>query len=401
MNLYFLHILLLRRSKMPKTLLTVTLVLLAVISGAYGQKADSYEPNNEIGDASEIGLSQTISASIFPAQDGDFYKIHVDNPGVLQAQLSNVPNDMKARIDFYGKNYNLVTRKDAENPGDSVILTIDIGKSGWYYFGIGDLSGGSYGEGYSFAVSFEPVVDEEPNGEIGDATEVQVGQKIDGYIFPAQDGDFYKVFLNSSGVLQASLNNVPQSVAGSMKGRIDFYGKNYNLITRKDAENPGDDVTLEVDIGNPGWYYFGIGDLNGGSYNRTYEFQADFEPVVDEEPNNEIGDSTEVQLGEEVKGFIFPAGDVDFYKIHVDKPGSVQASLESVPQSTKASMKGRIDFYGKNYNLITRKDAEKSGDSVDLKVDIANAGWYYFGISDLNGGSYDTEYAFKVTEAAL
>jgi len=77
----------------------------------------------------------------------------------------------------------------------------------------------------------------------------------------------------------------------------------------------------------------------------------------------------------------------------------VQASLESVPQSTKASMKGRIDFYGKNYNWITRKDAEKPGDSVDLKVDIANVGWYCFGISDLNGGSYDTEYIFRVTEA--
>jgi hypothetical protein len=384
---------------MSKALLTVMLALLAVMSGAYGQKADSYEPNNEIGDASEINASQAISASIFPAQDGDFFKISIDTPGVLRAQLSDVPKDMKARMDFYGKNFNWITRKDAENPGDSIALAVDIGKPGWYYFGIGDLNGGSYGSDYSLAVHFEPVVDKEPNNEIGDATEIQVGQKTDGYIFPAQDGDFHKIFLNSSGVLQASLKNVPQSVAGSMKGRIDLYGKNMNWITRMDAEKPGDDVTLVVDIGSPGWYYFGVGDLNGGSYNRTYEFQADFKPVVDQEPNNEIGDSTELQLGEEVKGFIFPAGDGDFYKIYIDTPGSLQASLESVPKSTKASMKGRIDFYGKNYNFITRKDAEKSGDSVVLKVDIAKAGWYYFGIGDLNGGSYDAEYVFKVTKA--
>jgi hypothetical protein len=384
---------------MSKMLLTVILALLTVMSGAYGQKADSIEPNNEIGDATEINASQAISASIFPAQDGDFYKILVDTPGVLQAQLSNVPKDMKARMDFYGKNYNFITRKDAETPGESIILAIDIGKPGWYYFGIGDLNGGSYGSDYSLVVNFEPVVDEEPNNEIGDATEIQTSQKTTGYIFPAQDGDFYKIFLNSSGVLQASLKNVPRSMAGSMKGRTDLYGKNMNFITRMDAVNPGDDVVLVVDIGSPGWYYFGVGDLNGGSYNRTYEFQADFNPVVDQEPNNEIGDSTEIQLGEEVKGFIFPAGDGDFYKIYIDTPGSLQASLESVPKSTKASMKGRIDFYGKNYNFITRKDAEKSGDSVALKVDIANAGWYYFGIGDLNGGSYDSEYVFKVTKA--
>jgi hypothetical protein len=382
---------------MSKALLTVVLVLLAVMPGAYGQKADSYEPNNEIGDASGINTSQAISSSMFPAQDGDFYKIYIDTPGMLQAQLSSVPRDMKARIDFYGKSGNWITRKDAENPGNDTVLAVDIGNPGWYYFGIGDLNGGSYGSDYSFAVNFEPVVDEEPNGEIGDATEIQAGQKTDGYIFPAGDGDFYKIFLNSSGVLTASLKSVPQSVAGSMKGRIDLYAKNMNWITRMDAVNPGDDVTLVVDIGTPGWYYFGVGDLNGGSYNQTYEFQADFKPVVDKEPDNEMGDSTGIQLGEEVRGFVFPAGDGDFYKIYVDKPGSLTASLESVPKSTKASMKGRIDFYGKNFNWITRKDAEKPGDSVALKVDIANAGWYYFGIGDLNGGSYDTEYVFKVT----
>jgi hypothetical protein len=129
----------------------------------------------------------------------------------------------------------------------------------------------------------------------------------------------------------------------------------------------------------------------------TYGFLLNFKPVVDEEPNNEIGDATEIQRGSENKGFIFPAGDGDFYKIYVDAPGSLQASLEGVPKSTKASMKGRIDFYGKNYNWITRMDAQKPGDDVLLKVDIAKAGWYYFGIGDLNGGSYDVEYTFKVT----
>ncbi len=383
---------------MSRSLLTIALALLAVLSGALGQTADSNEPNNEIGDATELSLNQAVSSSIFPAQDGDFYKIHVDSPGILQAQLSAMPAEMKGRIDLYGKNYNWITRKDAENPGDGVILTVDIGKAGWYYFGVGDLNGGSYAPDYSLAVSFEPVVDEEPNGEIGDATEMQIGAGVAGYIFPSQDGDFYKIFLNSSGVLQASLKNVPQSIAGSMKGRIDLYGKNMNWITRMDAENAADDVILKVDIGSPGWYYLGVGDLNGGSYNQTYDFLVEFKPVVDQEPNNEIGDAVEIGLDSEVKGFIFPAGDGDFYKVYIDSPGALQASLAGVPKSTKASMKGRIDLYGKNMNWITRMDAEKPGDDVLLKADIANAGWYYFGIGDLNGGSYDTEYTFKVVK---
>ena len=34
------------------------------------------------------------------------------------------------------------------------------------------------------SVTFEPVVDEEPNGEIGDATEVKPGESVAAYIFP-------------------------------------------------------------------------------------------------------------------------------------------------------------------------------------------------------------------------
>ncbi|OPY50978.1 MAG: hypothetical protein A4E49_02478 [Methanosaeta sp. PtaU1.Bin112] len=382
---------------MSRSLLIFLLFLMAVLSSAAGQQADANEPNNEIGDATDLSSSQSASASIYPAGDGDFYSIFIESQGVLQAQLSNVPAEMKGRIDFYGRNHEWITRKDAENPGEGVVLTVDIGKPGWYYFGIGDLNGGSYGSDYSLALSFEPVIDEEPNGEIGDATEVAPAGQVDAYIFPAGDGDFYKVFLNSSGILNASLSNVPQAITGSMRGRIDLYGKNMNWITRKDAEDPGDDVLLTVDIGNPGWYYLGVGDLNGGSYNTTYGFLVSFEPVVDMEPDNEIADATEIQKGSEVKRFIFPAGDVEFYKIYIDAPGSLQASLSDVPKSTKASMKGRIDLYGKNYNWITRADAQKPGDDVLLKVDIDKAGWYYFGVVDLNGGSFDTEYTFKVT----
>jgi hypothetical protein len=354
------------------------------------------EPNNEIGDATLVSVGQPVSGRIFPGRDGDFYQARLTSPGILRAKVTDAPKEMKARIDLYGKNFNYITRKDAENPGDDAILILDIGSPGQYYFGVGDLAGGSYSSNYTFALEFEPVVDFEPNGEIGDAITVQPNVSIKGYIFPGGDGDFYKVRLNSSGILEASLKDAPKAIAASMKGRIDLYGKNYNYLTRKDAENPGDDVTLKFDIASPGWYYFGIGDLNGKSYNTTYTFQADFKPVV-EEPNGEIGDAIEIQSNEAVKGYIFPGGDGDFYKVYVAHAGPLEARLEDVPKSIKASMKGRIDLYGKNGNYITRKDAVNQGDDVILKFDITSAGWYYFGIGDLNKGSYDVGYIFRVS----
>ena len=124
---------------------------------------------------------------------------------------------------------------------------------------------------YAFKVLFEPVVDsKEPNNVLGDATEIKFDETVRGYIFPAGEWDDYKFHVNSSGILQVKLEEVPSD----MRTRIALYGKNFNWITNKDATNAGDTVTLERDIDQPGWYYIGIGDLDGQAHNVEYAFKV-------------------------------------------------------------------------------------------------------------------------------
>jgi len=362
---------------------------LALVSGAYCQ-ADPNEPNGELGDATAINAGGAFGGSTSPAGDVDFYKFRIDSPGVLEVKLTTVPDDMKTRIDFYGKNFNWITRVDASNPGDLVTLNLDITNPGWYHVGISDLARKSHDLGYSFDLNFEPVVDSnEPNGEIGDATEINFGSSVDGYIFAGGDVDFYKFYINSSGILDVLLDSVPDD----MKTRIDFYGKNFNWITRVDASNPGDLVTLNLDIASPGWYYVGILDLARKSHNVGYAYHAEFEPVVDEnEPDGEIGDATDINFGDLVSGHIFPRADVDFYRFNVPTPGILEVKLTDSPDD----MKTRIDFYAKNHNWITRTDASNPGDLTTLNIDIANPSWYYLGIGDLMGASHNVQYGFSV-----
>jgi len=368
--------------------LIVLIAMIAITSSVYGQ--DSHEPNDALGDATEIPFNQTVIGDIYPAGDGDFYKFYLNSPGILQVKLEEVPSDMRTRIDLYGKNFNWITRKDATNAGDTVTLEIDISNPGWYYIGIGDLDGLAHSAEYAFKVLFEPVVDsKEPNNVLGDATEITFNQTVRGYIFPAGEWDDYKFLVNSSGILQVKLEEVPSD----MRTRIDLYGKNFNWITRKDATNAGDTVTLEIDIDQPGWYYIGIGDLDGLAHSAEYAFKVLFEPVTDsKEPNNVLGDATEITFNQTVRGYIFPAGDGDFYKVDVSSPEILQVKLEEVP----SDMRTRIDLYGKNFNWITRKDATNAGDTVTLEIDIDQPGWYYIGISDLEGQAHNVEYAFKV-----
>ncbi len=249
--------------------LIAMIAMIAITGNVYGQ--DSHEPNDALGDATEISFNQTVIGDIYPAGEWDDYKFHVNSSGILQVKLEEVPSDMRTRIDLYGKNFNRITRKDATNAGDTVTLERDIDQPGWYYIGIGDLDGLAYNAEYAFKVLFEPVIDtNEPNTVLGDATDITFDQTVRGYIFPAKEGDNYKIHVNNSGILQVKLEEVPSD----MRTRIALYGKNFNWITNKDATNAGDTVTLERDIDQPGWYYIGISDLDGLAHNEEYAFKV-------------------------------------------------------------------------------------------------------------------------------
>jgi hypothetical protein len=132
-----------------------------------------------------------------------------------------------------------------------------------------------------------------------------------------------------------------------------------------------------------------ISDLDRKARSDPYSFQAAFRAAPDaHEPNNQVGDSTELGLGQMAAGYICPRDDVDIYMIQVDAPAMLEAKLESVP----ADMKARIDLHGKNFNWITRRDASNPGDPITLEGDLGGAGVYYLAISDLDRKAHDQEY---------
>ncbi|MGB3459163.1 MAG: hypothetical protein WBB08_07700, partial [Halobacteriota archaeon] len=104
--------------------LIVLIAMIAITCSVYGQ--DSHEPNDALGDATEIPFNQTVIGDIYPAGEWDCYKFYLNSPGILQVKFEEVPSDMKTRIDFYDKNFKWITQKDATNAGDTVTLERDI-----------------------------------------------------------------------------------------------------------------------------------------------------------------------------------------------------------------------------------------------------------------------------------
>jgi hypothetical protein len=105
---------------------------------------------------------------------------------------------------------------------------------------------------------------------LGDATEIEFNQTVRGYICPRYDENYYKFYVNSSGIMQIKLDNVPSD----MRAQIHLYNKNFKQISRKDASNAGDTLTVEKDIGGPGWYYIAISDRDNKAQSEEYAFRV-------------------------------------------------------------------------------------------------------------------------------
>ncbi len=253
-------------------ILSILAILIMAIPAAFGQGGTS--GNNAIGDAYEADLNQPVQNSISTAGELDYYKFYIDSSGLARIKVDDIPEDMLTEISLYNKNVESAGYKAASNPGDSTTLKIDLLGPGWYYIRIKDNANKAYSNPYSLTVDFEPSPDQyEPNNGIGDATGIELGDTISAYICPVVDTDYYKINMDSPGVLVLKVSEVPED----MLPELTLYNKNGEGIGYKVASNPGDSVTLEQGVSDPGIYYLKIKDNAGKAYSDQYTLKASLE----------------------------------------------------------------------------------------------------------------------------
>ena len=222
--------------------------------------------NNQIGEAANISAGQSISQIISPAGSSNFYRFKVDSSGIVKLKLENVPKDMRPYLSLYDKNMATISEKSASNPGDVLTLEKDIKGPGWFYIEARDIDGKAHSEPYSLKVAFEPAPDQyDPNPNYFRAAEVKSGQTINAYICPSGDDDFYKIFVNTSGIFKLKMDSVP----ADMRPYLELRDKGFNSIAYSSASSPGDKVKLEKDVQGPGWFYIRVNDADGKAHNSS------------------------------------------------------------------------------------------------------------------------------------
>ncbi|MGA9097909.1 MAG: hypothetical protein WB392_03160, partial [Methanotrichaceae archaeon] len=152
-------------------------------------------------------------------------------------------------------------------------------------------------------------------------------------------------------------------------------------------------LTLEKGVSGPSGYWIAVSDADGKAHADPYTITFGFEPAPDSnEPNNDIGDATEIKLNQSVTGYVCPGDDKDFYKLHMDSPGVVVVKVDGVPED----MRPYLRIWDKNGRQIAEKGATNPGDSLTLENNLG-AGWNYFAVSDADGKAHSEPYTLTAS----
>ena len=347
--------------------------------------------NNQIGDAANISTGQSVSQTINLAGSSNVYRFQTNSSGIVKLKLENVPKDMRPHLSLGDKNMGTISEKSASNPGDVLTLTKDVQGPGWFYISVNDADGKAHSEPYTLNVAFEPAPDRyEPNPNYFRATQIAQGQSITAYICPSGDDDFYKIFVNTSGIFKLKMDSVP----ADMRPNLELRDTGFSSIAYSSASSPGDKVKLEKDVRGPGWFYIRVNDADGKAHSEPYILNVAFEPAPDRyEPNSNYFRATQIAQGQSITAYICPSGDDDFYKIYMNSPGMVKATLDSVP----ADMRSYLELRDTGFNSIAYSSASSPGDKVKLEKDVQGPGWFYVRVNDADGKAHSEPYTLIVS----
>ncbi len=375
-------------------------VLYILVLGASCALGQGQSGNNLPGDALQVQPGQAVQDSISKAGETHYFLLPMDTSGIVSISVDGVPGDMKPHITLSHEYFGLwgsaiQADKTATNAGDSLSLEKDMPGPGGCYITVSDADGKAHSSSYSLKVDFRPAPDSnEPNNLPGEATIIKPNQAVKAYICPSSDIDYYRLDVNTSGILALKVEDVPEDMKPYIKLRNEYYMLwGSSEIGDKTGTNAGDSLTLEKGLLGPSGYLIAVSDADGKAHSDSYTLTFAFEPAPDNyEPNNDIGDATEIKLDQPVTAYICPGDDKDFYKLYMNSPGVVVLKVDGVPED----MRPYLMIRDENNRQIADKSATNPGDSLILEKDLGT-GWNYFAVTDADGKAHSEPYALTVT----
>ena len=306
------------------------------------------EPNDHFTQATPIKSDCTVHGTIATAGDIDMYRLDVSQDGgALSLRLGGI-RDIDFVISIQDKDRQEIKRIDETAVGgDEEALDIGVDK-GTYYIALSNKNAAAANptQVYSLQVKVEAGAgrEREPNDKPLSANILEPGGVIRGHYFPSKnllapdkdfiEDDWYRVRVGKVGtyVLNADVSEVPK-----IDPVLEIYDANSYRIKELDGSGAGTPVTLRnFGVHGPADFYLRLFSRNhAGNPDVPYELLTEllpYEGKTELEPNDQRQDATPF-TEDSMSGNIFPAGDVDWYKISIssDAKQILRAELSAMP----------------------------------------------------------------------
>lgn len=100
---------------------------------------DSMEPNNSFGTSTQLPLGETVSASIIPRTDSDWYRVDVDRQGELNVEITQSPKNLDIVFRVWNAEKNTISNWQAPlGKGGDVTAKVSLPEPGSYYIEVRD-----------------------------------------------------------------------------------------------------------------------------------------------------------------------------------------------------------------------------------------------------------------------
>ncbi len=212
------------------------------------QGATEFEPNDQRADATPLSLD-SISGTIAPAGDQDWYKVTVDSGArqLLRAELSGLAGmDLTLSLrDALGNELSFIDNMGKEQPE---IMTGWGLTGGDYHLVVSEKSGKKADSRQSYAlgrklIPHQPGLEWEPNNSSGTVQSLKVGDSVDGYFAPKGDEDWYEFNLYQKGVVVIELTGVINAAPA-----LTLFDQEYKELGTNAAPKAGDPVAIEREL---------------------------------------------------------------------------------------------------------------------------------------------------------
>jgi hypothetical protein len=349
------------------------------------ERVDEREPN-DFQHAQQVPSRALIAGSLSAPKDDDWYR--VAGPRLaLRVELRKVKD---ASLEFYDRDRNRVLRVHAGGEDPGVVPAVACVESCFVRVS------GSGPQDYELSIDGsepKPGQELEPNNRAVDANELTPGQPLQGTYLAGDDEDWFRLALTtgSTDVLRVEVTPVPGvrpelevraladgALLATFHGNDGLYVRDLSLRLGQDATPDAGVANEDAGVAQSGYFLVLKGKSRRGAPLSPYTLTATVEAGaadLEAEPNDDPQHATPIH--ESAVGFLAPAGDQDWFRVHADVPSVLHAELSGAdradlelavygPGADKPQLLARVNEGGPRETEVLPAVGLPAGDSFVL-----------------------------------